>query len=70
MSLVDRAIRAGIRRGWSRGVGDGQRVWLIVGGAAVIARLARRALHREPEVVFSEKIRPGESFVVTNEARS
>ena len=70
MSVVDRAIRAGIRRGWSRGVGEGQRVWLIVGGVAVVARLARYALHREPDLVFSEKLRPGESFVVTHEGRS
>jgi hypothetical protein len=70
VSLVDRAIRVGIRRGWSRGVGEGQRVWLILGGVAVVARLAGRALRRDSEVVFSEKIRPGESFVVTHEARS
>ncbi|HEX6391874.1 MAG TPA: hypothetical protein VFZ97_00420 [Acidimicrobiales bacterium] len=68
MTLVDRAIRLGIRRGWDRGVGEGSRVWVVIGGAALVARLARRALRREPEVVFSEEIKPGESFRVTHEA--
>ncbi len=70
MSLVDRAISLGIRRGWDRGVGRGQRVWLVVGGVALVARLARSALRREPEVVISKEIRPGESVMVTHEARS
>ena len=68
MTLVDRAIRIGIRRGWDRGVGDGSRVWVLIGGAALLARLARRALRREPEIVFSQEIKPGESFRVIHEA--
>jgi hypothetical protein len=70
VSVIDRAIRVVMRRGWDRGVGQGSRVWLVLGGVALIARLARRALRREPEVVFSEAIRPGESFEVTHEARA
>ncbi|HUE59642.1 MAG TPA: hypothetical protein VMO88_08685 [Acidimicrobiales bacterium] len=69
MSLIDRAISTGIRRGWDRGIGKGQRVWLVVGGVALLARVARSALHREPEVVLSKEIRPGESVTVTHEAR-
>ena len=69
MSVVDRAIRLGIRRGWDRGIGKGQRVWLVVGGVALLARLARAGLHREPEIVLSKELRPGESVRVTNEAR-
>jgi hypothetical protein len=66
---MDRAIRVGIRRGWDRGLGDGNRLWLVVGAVALLARLGRRALHREPEVVFSQEIKPGESVRVVHEAR-
>lgn len=69
MSVTDRLIRVGIRRGWDRGLGDGNRFWLMLGGVAVVARLARRAMRREPEVVFSEKLSPGESIRITHEAR-
>ena len=69
MSVTDRLIRVGIRRGWDRGLGDGNRFWLVVGGVAVVARLARRAMHREAEVVFSEKLSAGESIRITHEAR-
>jgi hypothetical protein len=44
-------------------------MWLVLGGVAVVARLARTALHRESEVVFSEEIRPGQVFQVIHEAR-
>jgi len=66
--LIRFVIRAGIRRGWDRGVLDGNRTWIVVGGAALIANLAGRALHREPEVVFLEKLEPGQSFRITHEA--
>lgn len=69
MSVTDKLIRVGIRRGWDRGLGDGNRFWLVIGGVAVIARLARRAMHRDPEIVFSEKLSPGESIRITHEAR-
>jgi len=70
MTLVDRAIRVGIRRGWDRGLGEGNRVWLILGAVALLARLGSRALRREPEIVFSQQISPGESFQVVHEPRS
>ena len=69
MSVTDRLIRVGIRRGWDRGLGDGNRFWLVVGGVAVVARLTRRAMRREPEVVFSEKLSSGETIRITHEAR-
>jgi hypothetical protein len=65
--LVRLAIRAGLARGWSRGVLDGNRAWIVTGGVALLAHLAGRALHREPEVVFSEKLHPGESLRITHE---
>jgi len=69
VNITDRLIRIGIRRGWDRGLGDGNRFWLVLGGVAVVARLARRTMRREPEVVFSQKLSPGESIRVTHEAR-
>lgn len=69
MSVTDRLIRVGIRRGWDRGLGDGNRFWLMIGGLAVLVRLGRRAMHREPEVVFSEKLVSGESIRITHEAK-
>jgi hypothetical protein len=56
--------------GWDRGVVEGNRSWVVVGGAALLAHLAGRAMHREPEVVFREKLRPGETFRIIHEAES
>jgi len=68
--LVDRLVRRGIRDGWSRGVLDGNRAWVIVGGLALLAHLAGRVLHREPEVVFRELLAPGEAISIVHESRS
>jgi len=67
--LARRALRYAVRRGLRDGVLDGKRAWVVVGGLALLAQLAGRALHREPEVVFSELLRPGESLRITHEAR-
>ncbi|HET9692661.1 MAG TPA: hypothetical protein VFP61_16050 [Acidimicrobiales bacterium] len=64
--LLRAAVRYGMRQGWSRGVLDGQRSWIVVGGIALVSHLAGRALGRDVDVVFSEKIAPGESFTVTH----
>jgi len=68
--LVRLALRQGMRRGFDRGLLEGNRAWVVVGGLALLGHLAGRALHREPEVVFSELLRPGESLRITHEARS
>jgi hypothetical protein len=68
--LVRWALRQGMRRGFERGLLDGNRAWVVVGSLALLSHLAGRALHREPEVVFSERLLPGESFRITHEARS
>jgi hypothetical protein len=67
--LVRLALRQGMRRGFDRGLVGGSRGWVIVGGAALLSHLAGRAMHREPEVVFSEKLQPGEAVRITHEAR-
>jgi hypothetical protein len=67
--LVRFVLRQGMRRGWDRGVVEGNGAWVVVGGLALLAHLAGRAMHRPPEVIFSEKLRPGESFRITHEAK-
>ncbi|HLI53539.1 MAG TPA: hypothetical protein VKU88_04365 [Acidimicrobiales bacterium] len=67
--MIDRAIRFLLRRSWRKGVLEGSAAWVAVGGAAALGYLARRGLKREPDVVFSEQLAPGESIIVTHEAR-
>lgn len=67
--LVRLALRQGMRRGFDRGVVQGNRGWVVVGGLALLGHLAGRALHREPEVVFSQQLKPGESVRITHEDR-
>lgn len=70
MRLIRSAIRYGLRRGWTRGVVEGNRTWVVLGGVAVLGYLADRALHRQPYVAFREQLLPGEAFRITNEGRS
>lgn len=68
--LVRFAVRAALRQAWRRGVLGNNRAFLLLGGAAVIGHLALRAADVEPDVVFSEKILPGEVFRIVHEAES
>jgi len=65
-----RLTRWGMRAGWRRGVQGGSRAWVVIGGVAVVAHLAGRALAREEETILREPIRPGETFRVTHLPRS
>lgn len=56
----------GLRKGLRRGLLGGERTWLVLGAAALLAKLAARAWAREPEVVFTEELRAGERLVVTH----
>lgn len=68
--MIDMLVRRLLRRGWQRGVLEGNRAWTVIGGVAVVFYLGRKGLHREPEVVFSEKLLPGQSLRVTHEAEA
>lgn len=63
---IMRAARFGMKHGFRRGVLDGNRAWIVIAGVALLAHLGGRALGAEPEVVFSEVLQPGESFVITH----
>ena len=67
--LLARLVQRGLREGWSRGVLDGNRAWVVVGGVALVAHLAGRVMHREPEVVFRELMAPGEAISILHESR-
>lgn len=61
LSLMSkRLMRTGLRRGLA-----GSNPWLVVGVAAGMVRLARRAGTRRSRVVFSEHIEPGATLVIT-----
>jgi hypothetical protein len=63
-------IRHGMRQGWRRGVLGDSRVFLIIGGLALLANLLGRASGGAADVVFSEKLAPGETFQIFHEPRA
>jgi hypothetical protein len=64
-SLLKYLISKGVRRGLL----GGETLWLVLGGAALALQLALRVLRRKPEVVFAEKLRPGERLIITHRPR-
>lgn len=64
-----RLVRRLMREGWRRGVLGGSPAWTAAGGLAVLGYLAGKAWHREPEVVFSEKLAPGQALRILHEAQ-
>lgn len=66
--MMDRLFRLVIRQGWRRGVLGDSRFFLAAGALALLGQFARR--HRaKSEVVFSERLRPGEAFRIFHEPR-
>ncbi|MGA3221592.1 MAG: hypothetical protein ABSE77_21410 [Acidimicrobiales bacterium] len=60
--LLSWAVRKGLRRG----VLGGETPWLVLGAVAVLAQLGLKVLKKRPEVVFSEKLAPGEHLIITH----
>lgn len=56
-------LKSLIRIGFARGIG-GSRGWLALGMTAGGLHMLRRAIKREPEVVYLEELRPGQSLVI------
>lgn len=47
-----------------RGVREGSRPWLVAGIAVGVLELARRAVAKEPELVYQAKLEPGERLEI------
>ena len=58
-----------VRIGFARGIG-GSRAWLTVGITAGGLRMVRKAIKREPDVVYCEELRPGQSLVIQHFPRA
>ena len=54
------------RLGITRGLLGGDRRWLVVGTVALGLRTLGKLVSKEPKVVYSEKLDPGESLVITH----
>ena len=56
-------LKSLIRVGFSRGIG-GSRGWLALGMTAGGLHMLRKAMKREADVVYLEKLHPGQSLVI------
>jgi len=61
----ERLWRTALRRGFLGGSGP----WRAVGVAVLLARGARKAVRREPEVIATERLRVGEGLSVRSVRR-
>lgn len=62
-------LRSLVRIGLARGIG-GSRAWLAVGITAGGLQMVRRALKRQPDVVYCEELGPGQSLVIQHFPRA
>ncbi|MBW3668321.1 MAG: hypothetical protein KY443_03820 [Actinobacteria bacterium] len=60
-------LRFLLRMGLRKGVMEGSRRWLVIGGAALGVKVLRKLAGSEPEVVLSETLSPGEALVIAHE---
>jgi hypothetical protein len=56
-------LKSLVRLGFARGIG-GSRAWLAIGFTAGGLQLLKRAVKREPDVVYVEELHPGQSLVI------
>ena len=70
LGLVARLVRRMIREGWRRGVLGGSPTWTVAGGLAFLGYLAGRAWARDTEVIFTERLVPGQGFEILHEQSS
>jgi hypothetical protein len=59
-------IRVGIRRGFQQGFLRGNRMWMVIGGLALGARVIQRMAEREVVVAYREELPPGDKLIITN----
>lgn len=61
MAIADRLRRTGFRKGV-----QGNRAWLAVALSMWGAQKLRQLATREPEILISEELRPGDRMVIAN----
>ncbi len=59
-------LRRLTRMGITKGLLGGDRRWLALGGAALGLRALAKLALKEPKVVYSEELAPGQSVVITH----
>jgi hypothetical protein len=62
-------LKSLVRVGFARGIG-GSRGWLAVGVVAGGLRMLRKMAKREPDVVYCEELRPGQSMTIQHFPRA
>ena len=68
---MNRLISWGLRKGWREGVVNGSRPWLITGAIALAFRIVQRAVTKgEPQLVYREQLKPGETLVIAHQQPS
>jgi hypothetical protein len=50
-----------------RGIIGGSDAWLVVGAMALLARLGKRAMRREPQVLYYQKLIRGDGVIISHE---
>lgn len=60
-------LRYFYRRGQVRGLLGGSKGWTVLWAVLFGARMLKKATTREPKVVYSEVLRPGQSVVIRHE---
>lgn len=63
---MNRLVRMAIRQGWRRGVLEGKRSWLVVGGIGLTARAVHSLVGRKEVVVYSEPLETGAVLLISN----
>ena len=53
------------RRGLVKGVFGGSRPWLVVWVVLLALRILRRITRDTPDVLYSEKLEPGQTLLIT-----
>ena len=57
------------RQAQVRGLLGGSRPWTILWAVLTARRVLKRLLRDEPEVVYSEELRPGEAIIISGKDR-
>ncbi len=55
-----------VRRGFQRGLIEGDQFWLVVGAMAFLLHLGIRVYRKNPQVVFSGRVPIGEELAITH----